>query len=183
MEPSDIAQALLEHPLVAPLVKGGRLLEYGAHLVPEGGLGMMPQLVADGVLVVGDAAGFTINNGLVVRGMDLAIGSGIAAARAIVEAKADGDFSAGKLESYRRHLENSFVLKDLRTYAKAPGFLEREGMYRRYPELVTATLARVFTHQTDPKDLIARTAWTALKESKLSLRGILSDAWAGVRSL
>ncbi len=61
--------------MIAPLIKGGKLLEYGAHLVPEGGVAMMPRLSTGGMLVVGDAAGFGINNGFVVRGMDLAIGS------------------------------------------------------------------------------------------------------------
>ncbi len=52
---------------------------------------MLPRLVTGGMLVTGDAAGPTVNNGFVVRGMDLAIGSGIAAAEAVISAKAQGD--------------------------------------------------------------------------------------------
>ncbi|MHB8933094.1 MAG: FAD-dependent oxidoreductase, partial [Bellilinea sp.] len=75
LKPAEIFEDFLAHPMIAPLIKGGKLLEYGAHLVPEGGLAMMPQLAADGLLLVGDAAGLGVNNGFVVRGMDLAIGS------------------------------------------------------------------------------------------------------------
>ena len=81
-------EEFLHHPMIAPLIKGGKLLEYGAHLVPEGGMAMMPRLSTGGMLVVGDAAGLGVNNGFVVRGMDLAIGSAIAAAETVMEAKA-----------------------------------------------------------------------------------------------
>ena len=47
-----------QHPAIRPLISGGKLLEYSAHMVPEGGLAMVPQLVNDGVMIVGDAAGF-----------------------------------------------------------------------------------------------------------------------------
>ena len=109
-KPADILDEFLAHPMVAGLVRGGKLLEYGAHLVPEGGIEMMPRLAAGGMLVVGDAAGFTINNGFVVRGMDLAIGSAIAAADAVLEAKARGDFSEQGLSLYQQKLE--LLLRD-----------------------------------------------------------------------
>ena len=69
-----------QHPAIRPLISGGKLLEYSAHMVPEGGLAMVPQLVNDGVMIVGDAAGFCLNLGFTVRGMDLAIASAQAAA-------------------------------------------------------------------------------------------------------
>ncbi len=46
------------HPAIAPLIAGGETVEYSAHLIPEGGYNRMPQVYADGVVVVGDAAGF-----------------------------------------------------------------------------------------------------------------------------
>ena len=63
-----------QHPTIRPLI-AGQLLEYSAHMVPEGGLAMVPKLVDDGVMIVGDAAGFCLNLGFTVRGMDLAIAS------------------------------------------------------------------------------------------------------------
>ena len=59
--------------LIAPLLEGGELCEYSAHLVPEGGYKMIPKLYGHGVMVTGDAAGLVMNLGYVVRGMDLAI--------------------------------------------------------------------------------------------------------------
>ncbi|XNM90343.1 hypothetical protein ACLK1X_09700 [Escherichia coli] len=43
-----------QHPAIRPLISGGKLLEYSAHMVPEGGLAMVPQLVNEGVMIVGD---------------------------------------------------------------------------------------------------------------------------------
>ena len=68
---ADIHDRFLAHPAIAPaLLKGGELLEYGCHLVAEGGpLAMVHDLVRPGLVVVGDAAGLTLNTGLTVRGM------------------------------------------------------------------------------------------------------------------
>lgn len=72
------------HPTVKPLVEGGKTIEYSAHVVPEGGQEMLPKMVGDGVMIVGDAAGLCLNVGFTVRGMDLAIASGEAAAKAAI---------------------------------------------------------------------------------------------------
>src|SRR5256886_16229321 len=85
------------HPAVQRLLRGGKVVEYSAHLVPELGAGMMPQLWADGVLVAGDAAGFLINNGYTFRGVDLAIASGIAAGGAAEGARTAGGLTRGEL--------------------------------------------------------------------------------------
>lgn len=65
-----------QHPAVAPLIAGGKLVEYSAHVVPEAGINMLPELVGDGVLIAGDAAGMCMNLGFTIRGMDLAIAAG-----------------------------------------------------------------------------------------------------------
>lgn len=97
-------------PDIAPLLEGGRLLEYSAHLIPEGGYKMLPTLFGDGVLVTGDAAALCANLGYTLRGMDLAIESGRLAAEAVLAAKENGDFSAQTLASYQAALEDSFVM-------------------------------------------------------------------------
>lgn len=101
-----------QHPAIRPLISGGKLLEYSAHMVPEGGLAMVPQLVNDGVIIVGDAAGFCLNLGFTVRGMDLAIASAQAAATTVIAAKERTDFSASSLAQYKRELEQSCVMRD-----------------------------------------------------------------------
>ena len=72
---TDIFDHFLEHQFIAPYLEGGEILEYGCHLVAEGGLHMIGEIVTDGMVVVGDAAGLTLNTGLTVRGMDLAAGA------------------------------------------------------------------------------------------------------------
>lgn len=96
-------------PDIAPLLEGGKLLEYSAHLIPEGGVGMIPRLYGDGVLLAGDAAAFSANLGFTLRGMDLAVESGKLAAEAILAAGERGDFSAASLSEYRTAVESSFI--------------------------------------------------------------------------
>lgn len=94
---------------IYPMVKDGRLTEYSAHLIPEGGYQMIPKLYGNGILICGDAAGFTANLGLTLRGMDLAVESGKLAAEAVIAAKAANNYAASNLSSYQAALENSFV--------------------------------------------------------------------------
>ncbi|SHN88281.1 FAD-dependent oxidoreductase [Desulfitobacterium chlororespirans] len=184
VKPSEALDDLLEHPMVAPLIKDGKMTEYGAHLTGEGGLHMVPsRLYADGFLMVGDAAGFTINSGLVIRGMDLAIGSGIAAADGIIEAKRKGDFSAGTLCAYQHNLDNSFIMKDLKLYSKAPDFMEIDRLYKQYSLVANNLLGKVYNHDLTPKEHLIKTAMKTLKESNISLLDLAKDGIKGVRAL
>jgi electron transfer flavoprotein-quinone oxidoreductase len=179
----EVFEHYLAHPGLAPYLRDGQLLEYGSHLVAEGGLGMVGEVVTDGLVVVGEAAGLTINSGLTVRGMDLAIGSAVAAAEAVTQAIAADDVSAARLGVYRRLLEKSFVMQDLRTYAKAPAFLERTGMYGAYGELAASIFKDVFSLDTTPREHLVTVARAALKRSPVTVRQLISDGWAGVRAL
>ena len=143
---TDIFDHFLEHRFIAPYLEGGELLEYGCHLVAEGGLDMVGDIVMDGMVVVGDAAGLTLNTGLTVRGMDLAVGSAVAAAEAIGSALDQKNTSTAALAAYREKLFASYVGKDMETYAKAPHFLETDRMYKEYGEL----LANVLYGAQDP---------------------------------
>lgn len=95
---------------IAPLLAGGRLMEYSAHLIPEGGEAMLPRLYGDGVLLAGDAAALCANLGFTLRGMDMAVESGLLAAQTVLAAKEKGDFSAEALSAYEKALQESFVL-------------------------------------------------------------------------
>lgn len=183
-KPPEVLNDLFEHPMIAPLVKGGVMTEYGAHLTGEGGLNMVPQkLYTDGLLMVGDAAGFTINSGLVIRGMDLAIGSGMAAADAVIEAKAKGDFSESSLSAYNRNLEQSFIMQDLKLYAKAPGFMENDRLYKQYSLWVNNLFGKVYTQDLTPKEHLMKSAMKSLKESGISMFDLAKDGIMGVRAL
>ena len=114
IKPYELLDKLKAHPTIAPLIKDGELVEYSAHLIPEGGYKKLPKLYSDGVLVVGDAA-MLVNN-LHWEGTNLAMISGKLAAETAVQALDLCDYSANILSQYQKKLENSFVLKDLKTY-------------------------------------------------------------------
>lgn len=178
-----VLDRLLAHPYLAGLLRGGELLEYGAHLVNEGGLAGLGTVHTGGMVVVGDAAGITLNTGLTVRGMDLAIGSGICAAEAVDAALGAGDVSAAGLAGYRARLDASFVGADLRTYAKAPSFLERPRVYTDYGPIVADVLREEFAASTTPRRPLRRVATRTLHDSPVSVRQVVSDALAGWRAL
>lgn len=168
------------HPAVRPLVEGGELLEYSAHVVPEGGLGMLPQLVGDGVILAGDAAGFCINIGLTVRGMDFAIASGEAAAQAVIAARAKGDFSAAGLASYKSRLDESFIMRDLKLYKKAPAFMDNPRLFTTYPELAAGLLQDLFTFN-GPARPVRKKALPHLK--KAGFINLLKDGFKGMGAI
>lgn len=180
---ADIFEHFLQHPFVEPLLRGGQVAEYGSHLVAEGGLEMVGEIHTDGMVVVGDAAGLTLNTGLTVRGMDLAAASGIAAAGAIDAAITAGDTSKAGLTAYRTALFDSFAGQDMRTYAKAPAFLERERMYQQYGALLADVMFGAFHHDLTPRRHLRDVAWRTLRRSPLRVRDLVSDALAGVRAL
>ncbi|MDR0283321.1 MAG: FAD-dependent oxidoreductase [Propionibacteriaceae bacterium] len=180
---TDVFDHFLEHPLVDAMVRGGELIEYGSHLVNEGGEKMMGQIVFDGLVLVGDASGLTLNTGLTVRGMDLATGAAIAAAKGIAEAIAKGDTSATGLAAYKRELDASFVGQDMHTYAKAPHFLENERMYGQYGQLMADVLHEVFCLDTTPRKHLLPTARGVLKQSGIKLTRLGKDGMEGVRAL
>lgn len=131
----EMVERMKNHPSIAPFVKGGKLTEYSAHLVTEGGLKMMPELVRDGVVVAGDAAAMVVNLGYTVRGMDLAIEAGRLAGEAAVLAHKKQDFSKESLSVYEKMLEGSFVMKLMKQYQNLPGLLEDHIIFNDIPKM------------------------------------------------
>jgi electron transfer flavoprotein-quinone oxidoreductase len=179
---TDLMEEFKMHPAIQPLIEGGKVVEYSAHLVPEGGLGMMPPLVNDGLLIVGDAAGLVLNIGYMVRGMDFAIASGEAAAYAVVTAKKIGDFSKQGLALYQTALEKSFVLQDLRTYSKVPQFLETHRIFANYPALVEEMMVNLFKVDGTPSQHVLKSMMATIKRQGGVIQ-LAKDAWKGVRAL
>ena len=139
-----------EHPAIAPYIEGGETIEYSGHLVPEEGFHMIPELVRDGVILAGDAAGFCINLGFTVRGMDFAIESGRLAAETILRAKELGDFSAKTLSYYQTLLDGSFVMRDLKEYKGFPTLLSRREIFENIPAMVDDIATKAFTVDGQP---------------------------------
>ena len=143
-----------EHPSIAPYIEGGTPIEYSGHLVPEEGIHMVPELYRDGVLVTGDAAGFCINLGFTVRGMDFAIESGRLAAETIIKAHEIGDFSAETLSAYEKALHNSFVFEDMEQYKGFPTLLGQREIFEDLPEMANDIAAKAFTVDGNPQNLL-----------------------------
>ena len=138
------------HPTIAPLLEGGEAIEYSGHLVPEDGIHMVPELYRDGVLVTGDAAGFCINLGYTVRGMDFAIESGRLAAETVLKAREHEDYSAASLSAYEKALKNSFIMRDLSSSKGFPTLLTRREMFEDLPGMCDDIAAKLFTVDGKP---------------------------------
>jgi electron-transferring-flavoprotein dehydrogenase len=112
LDPHAEFQRFKQHPFVARLLEGGKMIRYGAKTIAAGGPFAMPQIYADGVLLVGDCAGFL--NSQRLKGIHTAIKSGMLAAEAIFEALLAEDYSARRLSRYAQLVEESWVMKELR---------------------------------------------------------------------
>jgi electron transfer flavoprotein-quinone oxidoreductase len=161
----DMIDRFKSHPQIAPLIKGGETLEYSAHLVPEGGYSMIPELVWNGVLVAGDAAGFVINMGYTFRGMDFAIESGRLAAQAVIKAKEIDDFSEAGLAYYQTLLDQSFVMRDLKHYKEMPALMDNRQIYNDIPKLLDEILGSMFIVDGSEPEKITRSALDAVRET------------------
>lgn len=170
-----------QHPAVRPLIQGGKLLEYSAHMVPEGGLAMVPELVGDGVMIVGDAAGFCLNLGFTVRGMDLAIASAEAAAHAAIVAKERNDFSARTLAEYKSELEKGCVMRDMQHFRKIPALMENPRLFTQYPRMVADIMSDMFTIDDGPNQPMRKMILSHAKQ--IGLMNLLKDGIKGVTAL
>ena len=140
------------HPAVAPIIRGAKMVEHSGHMVPEGGYGMIPRYVFDGCLIAGETAGLCMNMGYQVRGMDFAVASGRMAAEAAVAAIDAGDTSAAGLAPYKAAMEGSFVIQDLRTFSKWPHVMEEWGsMFTDYPVMVKEVFNAMFSVDGAPQ--------------------------------
>ena len=178
---SQMLQDFEERPDIAPYLKGAKRVEHSGHMVPEGGLNMMPYLIADGVLVAGDAAMMCVNLGYTVRGMDYAVEAGRLAGIAAAEALDEGDTSISGLRRYVDALEESFVMKDLRMFKEEPAFLEQfQRMFRGYPEMARDVMNKMFIVD-GPAGKVKDAMVPPLRE--VGLLNLLQDARKAMRAL
>jgi electron transfer flavoprotein-quinone oxidoreductase len=139
------------HPFVRNYIKGGKTVEYQAHLAPDGGYDFTPKYYTAGLLIAGDAARF-LNASIHYEGTNFAMASGEAAAKAVLEAKKSGDFSARKLSYYQKLLNESFVMKDLKRYRKLNHFAEKNPVFfAGYFDVITQMAVDYFAINELPK--------------------------------
>ncbi|QXJ27855.1 Electron transfer flavoprotein-quinone oxidoreductase [Saccharolobus shibatae B12] len=139
----------------------GNILEYSAHLIPYYGYDKIGKIHDKNLILVGDAAGFLINDGFNIRGMDLAIGSGIIAGKAAKKIKELNDYS--RTDIYYEMLKESFVLRDMKTALRSFSVLSEEEIFTKYPKVICNVLSKLFTVTRDGKE---RPINVLLQESK-----------------
>ncbi len=126
--PHALIENMKAHPAIRPLLEGGEMKEYCAHLIPEGGYNAIPKIYGAGWMMVGDAGMFV--NSVHREGSNLAMTTGRLAAETLIELRSEGkDFTADNLARYRGKLDESFVMKDLKKYRDMPGFLENNPQF------------------------------------------------------
>lgn len=110
-DPHAAFQRFKLHPFVSNLLEGGSLVRYGAKALPEGGWNTQPRLYFDGGLIVGDAANFV--NSLRLKGIHLAMHSGMHAAETAFEAVRSGDTSSATLSRYKTRVDEGPIKAEL----------------------------------------------------------------------
>lgn len=174
--PNQLLEDMKAHPSIAPLLAGGEMKEYAAHLIPEGGYNAIPQIYGHGWMIVGDSGMFV--NAVHREGSNLAMTSGRMAAETVIELAAQKlPMNLKNLARYRRKLDDSFVIKDLKKYRHLPNIFHRNPhLLNTYPGLLNSaahTLLKVDGIDKKSKERAIRRDFT----QKRSLFGMVGDAY------
>ena len=110
-DPHEAFQKFKTHPFIKRVIQGGKLVRYGAKTIPEGGWYSMPRPYVDGGLIIGDSGSFL--NSQRLKGIHMAIKSGMLAAETIFEALRAGDTSAKTLSAFPQKVDQSWIKKEL----------------------------------------------------------------------
>lgn len=182
LKPYELIEGLKLHPMVAPLIAGGKPREYTSHWLAEGGYNAIPGLYGDGYLIAGDSAMFF--NSLHREGNNLAMTSGKLAAEAIIEALRRGDFSRKGLSGYGDRLAASFIIKDLKKYRSFPRFLyENKEIFNELPEAASFAAREMLTVDGVSKKDKQKVILKEFARKKLSLLKMLRLLWRGWRAV
>ena len=181
--PYALLEKLKKHPSIAPLIEGGEMKEYCAHLIPEGGFHAVPKIFGHGWMIVGDSGGFV--NAAHREGSNLAMTTGRLAAETVIAAKAAGKaMDAKTLAAYKAALDDSFVMKDLKKYRDLPEVLHNSPhFFSTYPGLVNRAAQTMFTVDGVDKKTKEREVLGSFKAAR-KLTGLVGDAvklWRAVR--
>jgi electron transfer flavoprotein-quinone oxidoreductase len=175
-KPYELLEKLKRHPSIAPMIEGGEMKEYCAHLIPEGGFNAIPRVHGHGWLIVGDSAGFV--NAVHREGSNLAMTSGRLAAETIIAMKAAGQAPDAKaLRAYKDKLDESIVMKDLKKYRNLPDVLHgNPQFFTAYPELVNRAAKTFFTVDGVDKTTKEKEIFGSFRSAR-RLTGLVGDAF------
>jgi electron-transferring-flavoprotein dehydrogenase len=112
-DPHNELQRMKEHPEIRKMLDGAKLIRYGAKAIPEGGFFAMIRPYADGLMIAGDSAGFL--NGMRLKGVHLAMKSGMMAAETAWDALQAQDYGANQLSAYEQRFKDSWAYTELRS--------------------------------------------------------------------
>ncbi|MBB5469641.1 electron transfer flavoprotein-quinone oxidoreductase [Paraburkholderia sp. CI2] len=179
--PYVLLEKMKQHPSIAPLIAGGEMKEYCAHLIPEGGFHAIPQVYGNGWMIVGDSGGFV--NAAHREGSNLAMTTGRLAAETVIHAKAAGHgYRAGTLKAYKAALDQSFVMKDLHKYRDMPAVLHQNPQFfTTYPDLMARAARTMITVDGKDKKSKEREIFSSFRTAR-SLSGIVGDAYKLLRA-
>jgi electron-transferring-flavoprotein dehydrogenase len=111
LDPQHVLQTFKQHPFITKLLAGGKMIRYGAKSLPYGGWWSLPPLAGDGWMITGDSAGFL--NSARLKGIHLAIKSGMLAAETAFEALTTDDASVATLGQFQSRVESSWIKDEL----------------------------------------------------------------------
>lgn len=180
--PYELLEVFKAHPAVAPLVRGGTLREYSAHLIPEAGFSMMPRLFSDGMLVAGDAAAFCLAAGLYLEGINYAMQSGLAAGQTAIEAAGRQDYSRYFLARYMERLRERNVFTDFQSYRHTPAFVNGERFQNLYPEMVAHATEMLFRVDAAGKKKIVPLLGKTMRDLGVKRSHVLQDLYKVARA-
>jgi electron-transferring-flavoprotein dehydrogenase len=110
-DPHHVFQSFKRHPLASRILEGGKMVRYGAKSLPYGGWLTMPKLAGDGWMLIGDSASFL--NSQRLKGIHLAIKSGMLAAETAFDALVQDNYSEAELANYKRRVDESWIREEL----------------------------------------------------------------------
>jgi electron transfer flavoprotein-quinone oxidoreductase len=179
----DLMERFKLHPAIAPRLKGGELVEYGAKLIVAGWASRPAAFQGDGWMVAGDAAGFTFSNGIVIQGMNYAIRSGILAAETALKSRSLHDASAEKLAEYTQALERHHILADFRGFEALDRVKWNSRLYTVYPRFAAELFHQMMDERGEPKRSVRRLLWKTLRASGIPLTSLMKDGLEIARDL
>jgi electron transfer flavoprotein-quinone oxidoreductase len=181
--PYALLEQMKRHPSIAPLIEGGEMKEYTAHLIPEGGFHAIPQIYGNGWMIVGDSGGFV--NAVHREGSNLAMTTGRLAGETVIAAKAANQgYRSSALKAYKTALDASFVMKDLYKYRDMPSVLHKNPQFfTSYPDMVAQAARTMITVDGVDKKTKEREVFANFRKTR-KLTGLVGDAyklWKAIR--
>ncbi len=182
LEAHELLESFRLHPHMKRILRGGKVIEYSAHMIPNSVPREASNLVGDGFIVAGDAAGFFINSGYTYRGVDLAMTSGMAAAMAFKDAAASGSFNSASLMSYMRHLDEAGLTAEISQSEDNYEILHNERLFSLYPKIVCDFMSAIFSVEGFGKQKLSKTARDTVS-GRISTLRIMRDLYSVYRHM